>query len=238
MALKTFAEMNTLLADNTTGDISEGDMRDVIKGLWRRQIAPYTVDNAADVYWESNLGDFTAVTPSGSQTVTEREGFLSVVFAGQSSGHLNARLKAVSFSVGDEWACEIENIADTPSGINWVGLIATDGTATTSNFWGAFPYHTSAPNAGIGYGHGVLNSVNTLAAEIIDAHTYHGNPVIRLKYTATNEYRVDWSADGVSWIPGTARAKTMTPTHIGVGWSRYGGGGNGMASFGPLCKLA
>lgn len=241
MALKTFAEMNTLLADNTSGDISAVDMRDVIKGLWRRQIAPYTVDNAADVYWESNSGDFTTVTVTGSQTITEREGILSVLFASQTANDLNAFLKARTFSVGDTFATRIRIYGqDTNFGMG--GIAFTDGTASTSNVAAALAYNQTGA-AQVAAWHGTLDNVATSAWNISGSENFPWSDgvYVSLEYDAANTFIAQYSADGISWsmLGQTSFAKTMTPTHFGPVWSRWGGGASVMtASFGPFCKLA
>lgn len=240
MALKTFAEMNTLLADNTSGDIAAVDMRDVIKGLWRRQIAPYTNDDAADVYWESNSGDFTTVTVTGSQTITEREGFLSVLFAGQAGADVNAFLKARTFSIGDAFATRIR-IGGLINNHNMTGICFTDGTASTSNVALALAYYGDSSNK-ISAWHGTLTNLAT-NVNLFDSQQlqpYNDGIYAKLIYSAADTFEVQWSWDGVSFsnLAGTTFAKTMTPTHVGVCWSKWGGADDGLASFGPICKLA
>lgn len=245
MALKTFAEMNTLLADNTTGDISAQDMRDVIKGLWRRQIAPYTVDNAADVYWENNLGDFTTVTVTGSQTITEREGVLSVMFQDQATQDLNCVLKAHTFAVGDSFAVRIKMFELTVEDFCMAALVFADGTTSAANAIAAFAYFQSTGSGGI-----LQPREGTLTAMATADVTTAWNPqlpiadgiYIRLTYQAANTWRTTWSIDGVNFLTLNQADSTftLTPTHFGVGWSSWAGATDNIrqVSFGPICKLA
>jgi hypothetical protein len=241
MAFQTLAQMLTSLQDG--GANTAAEVRTIIDGIVRQKIwAPYSNDHAEDVFWQSNLSDFTDVVITGSHTLIERDGFLSVRFTGIASGDVNCRLKARTFTVGDEFACRIR-LGGLMNDFSMAGLFFTDGTTATSNAVGAAAYITSTATSLILVArHGTLQA---FASDALNVSILNEGPLLdglyaKLQYTASNSFRVYFSADGVSWseMGTTAFSKTMTPTHFGVGWSKEGGSGDGVASFGPICRLA
>lgn len=237
----TLAQMLALLPDNTAGDISAADARNVVTAIVRGQRAPYSVDDAADVWWEGNIGDFTTVTITGTQTVTEKDGFLAVEYSGQSSLDRNGVLKSRSFSVGDSFAVRIRFLG--PAGqYSLQGLTFTDGTADTSNMIEVVVYTSNSNDASVAFHHGTLTNVSTSAwGNALKAHApWNDGVYLRLTYSASNSFLGEASPDGVNWTSfgNAATAKTMTPTHFGLVWGKEGGANESLVSFGPLCKLA
>lgn len=234
----------TILArynDNTAGDISAADGRANMTGLWRQIHAPYSVDNAADVWWQGDSAGMTTVTITGTQTITEIDGHLSVRFSGQSSGDFNGLFKAHTFSVGDSFATRIRSMG-TSEDYTMTGIAFTNGTVGTSDIVAAYPYRQVA-NGVFNAGHGTLTNFATNSWNL--PGMFYGGPFndavyARITYTASNSFTIAFSPDGVSWssFGQAAVSKTMTPTHFGVIWSKFGGAVESLASFGPVCKLA
>lgn len=209
---------------------------DVLKRLI---IAPYSLVDAEDVMWDSDIGDFTQVTVSGSQTVTERDGSLSVLFAGQSAADFNALLKARTFSVGDAFCTRLRS-SGPATNHNMIGLVFTDGTSDTSNEVSGVVYNGDG-TAKFSIWHGTLTSITNVAVfENQHILPWNDGAYVKVIYDASNSFEVQWSADGTSWsnLGQGAFAKTMTPTHFGLVWSRWGGSLTATASFGPICKMA
>lgn len=235
----TLAQMLALLPDNTTGLISAADMRDVVTAIVHGQRAPYSLDNADDVWWEGDSAGMTQVTVTGSETISEVDGLLSVKFSGQASNDLNALLKAHSFSVGDAWAVSMRMIGPG-SNFTFGGLVFTDGTATTSNVIYIGSYMDGGEQSYFAAYSGTLTNVSTNINNVGSMdHAIVGVGYYKLTYQASNTFRLEYSADGITWITmGSDASKTMTPTHVGVVWSRWAGADTGDVSYGPLCKLA
>lgn len=237
----TLAQMLALLPDNTAGDISAADMRDVVAAIARGQRAPHSVDDADDVWWESDIGDFTTVTVTGTQTVTEKDGFLSVKYSGQSGGDHNGVLKAHTFSIGDSFATRIRLFG--PAGqVSFGGLVFTDGTTSAANAIQVSGYVDAANNTLVDTLHGTLTAMGSEGFSITarNAFPWLDGLYVRLTYTASNSFTAHFSPDGATWsvLGQSAVSKTITPTHFGVTWSKEGGSVESVVSFGPICKLA
>lgn len=203
-------------------------------------IAPYSLGDGEDVLWDSDLGDFTQVTSSGTQTVTERDGSLSVKFSGQAAGDLNGRVKARTFTIGDAWATRLR-LGGAVNNHNMLGLCFADGNTPSANCVVGLAYNGDG-SAKVSSWHGTLEN---LASNVRVDDSQHQLPwndgvYVRLVYVAANTFAVEWSIDGTSFTNfGTASfAKTMTPTHFGPVWSKWGGASDGLGNVGPLCKLA
>lgn len=237
--VRTYAALQALLADNTTGDISPQDVRDVLlSSLTLFPDHPATL-NAADVYWSgSDAAAMTTVTVTGAQTISERVGRLGVAFSGQTSGDANCLLKAHSFSIGDSFAVPITLLANTATNV-YGGLIFTDGTTSTSNGVSAHLSWVAATGTITLYTRaGTLTAFTTLSTS--RAVKPMGHIWVRLTYVSANTWGKQVSADGLTWSTmGIAdMASTLTPTHVGVTWSTDGSATEGAASFGPILKLA
>lgn len=225
--------------------LASGSLVNADRYARRRLLAPYATlpyGNAEDVWWDGDdLNDFTTVTVSGTQTITERDGVLSVKFADQSGGDYNGVFKARTFAIGDSFATKLSALR--PNGqFSIHGLAFTDGVLSTSNVIQAIAY-ADVDTTLVGSSHGTLTNVATSAWADDNKHVppwaEHGM-IIRLTYSAANSFLSEFSIDGITWtsFENAAAAKTMTPTHVGLTWSTETGTTERAASYGPLCKVA
>lgn len=211
---------------------------------------PSAPNMSTDTLWQGTdyTDDFTQVTVTGTQTVTEKNGLLSVKYSGQTSGDWNCALKAQTFSVGDTWLLPLRLFGLTPTttGVNAAGIIFTDGTTSTSNMVNGVNLVSSGDPQGLmaGY-HGTLTAGTTADWVADDSFAGWAWPqiFIRLQYSAANSFILDFSPDGVTFEDfGEATiSKTMTPTHIGVCWqmsTTHPGDDIAIATFGSLTKVA
>lgn len=236
----TLAQMHALFNDNTAGDISAQDGRDVLEALWRRIYGVEAAPGADDVYWDGDdSASMTEVTVSGSQTIVENGGYLSVNFSGQGAQDFNGILKAHTFSVGDSFAVETRLLSGAVAGLQGhVGIAFTDGTTSGSNAVTSSIQQNQANAPTFVARHGTLAAMTTAASQtpslILPAWW------LRLTYTASNTFQVSISPDGISYTTLThaATSKTMTPTHVGLVWSKDATSGEGVGTFGPIRKLA
>jgi hypothetical protein len=236
----TLAQIEALIADG--GSNTAADVRAIFKAFFRERHAPHSLDHAEDVFWDGDdLAGFTDVDVTGSHTLTESgDGFLRAVFDSQDAADVNARLKARTFAVGDSFAIGPITFRGKGENHTMVGLCFTDGTDPTSNSVLAMIW---AGDGVIRFAvwHGTLTNNATMVWADQHQQTFIGPGFVRLTYAASNSFQAFFSSDGVNWldIGQVAFAKTMTPTHLGPFWTRWGGGAEAsQVVFGALCKLA
>lgn len=236
----TLAQMHALFNDNTAGDISAEDGRDVIEALWLRIYGVESNPGANDIYWDGDdSSSMTTVTVTGSQTITENGGYLSVNFSGQGAQDFNALLKAHTFSIGDSFAAETRLLSGAASGLQGhVGLVFTDGTTSGSNAMTSSIQQNQANAPTFVARHGTLTAMSTAASHVPSLVV--PGWWLRLTYTAANTFQVSISSDGISYttLTHSSTSKTMTPTHVGLVWSKDNTSGEGIGTFGPIRKLA
>jgi hypothetical protein len=194
--------------------------------------------DATDIRWTGSVSaGMTTVTVTGSQTLTEKTGVLSVLFSGQSTQDYNCLLTAHTFSVGDSFAVPIRYAGN--AGIGAAGVIFTDGTTSAANAVAAhMQQHSNEGHTRVYTRHGTLTAMGSVST----VHNHRSALVpwlwLRLTYQASNTFRKELSPDGISWHTTADESKTMTPTHVGVCWSTDNNSGDGIATFGPIVKLA
>ncbi len=240
--VRTLAAIQALLADNVAGDISAQDVRDMVVSAYSLlPDAPASLD-PEDIYWSgSDAAAMTEVTISGSQTITERAGKVSVLFTSQAAADYNCLLQARTFAIGDSYAVPIRLFEATSGNITAAGVIFTDGTISTSfGVIASLLKFTAEQDTRTYLRHGALQTMtNTAGGSDIRGQA---QPWIytRLTYVAANTFRMELSFDGISWLTaGVADVtRVMTPTHVGVGWSKDGSTGSAIATFGPILKVA
>lgn len=201
--------------------------------------AGWSTDDA--VWGAGKVNEFTEVTVTGSQTITERNNVLSIDFTGQSTQDYNCLLKSHTFSVGDSFAVPIRIWPGDSSVLASAGVVFTDGTGTSANAVAAhIQQHDDETDTRIYTRHGTLTAMSSVSSR----YTMKGLAIpwiwLRLTYQASNTWRKEISVDGISWSTGGISdvSKTMTPTHFGLAWSIDASTGNGFATFGPIQKLA
>lgn len=239
----TLTQMLALIPDNTSGDVTPADMRDVVTAIVRELRAPYSVDDADDVWWDGDIGDFTTLTITGNEAVTEGAGRLSVTFNDQSANDLNCVLKAHTFAVGDSFVVPISMFGSVEN-YSIAGLVFADGTTSAANAVATCLERPEDPDT-LFVRTGTLTAMTTLGTAATFAWAddlVHGPLYLRLTYQAANTWRPAWSIDGFSWLSLNESdvTFTLTPTHFGVCWSAWGATTDNFrqVSFGPISKLA
>lgn len=172
--------------------------------------------------------DWTTLTVTGAQTITEFRGMLSIrITTGQTVSDLNAILRPVTPSIGDVIETRVHGAQTNTGGsndLNFAGLVFSDGVIASSNA-ACLTVHKDAATAG----HGWLTAsrIGTFTSATIGGISVTwrnpAEPVyIRLEYDAANTWRSFISPDGVSWHDLGTQADTLTPTHVGLVWSTWG----------------
>lgn len=202
-----------------------------------------TTDNtdSESVQWDgTQVAGMTLVDITGTQTLTEKEGILSAKFAGQGTQDYQSLLIARTFSVGDSFAVPVRVMGQVAS-ISAVGVIFTDGTTASSNgVTAALQKHSNEAHDRIYTRSGTLTLMNTVSTVINQLSNSIPWTWLRLTYQAANTFRKEVSPDGVSWsqLGISDMSKTMTPTHMGICWTKDNSSGDGLATFGPIIKVA
>lgn len=239
MAFPTLAQMLATLPDG--GANTAAEVRTIIEGIIKSKIwATASLDDPDDVWWESNLGDFTAVSPGGTQTIVEGDGRLSVRFSGQAATTFNARVKAYSFTIGDSFAVPVRLLAPSAD-FNMAGIVFSDGAGTTDDMVALIVEVDSSGGLQVLIRSGAFDTISSFGTiAVVAPEAPLPELWIRMTYQAANTWRLAFSPDGYSWTTlGLAdETATLTPTHFGLCWSVYGGSHEGLISFGPICKLA
>lgn len=237
----TLAAMLALFNDNTSGDISAADGRDVISSLWRiADPALVRGEDADDVNWDGNdVAAGTTLTVTGSQTITEGDGMVSVNYTGQSANDLNAVIFARTISVGDKWRVPTRLLAsNADTNFSMIGVVFADGTASTSAISGGMFYIQAAADH--------MEPIDGTFGSVVLPQSITFTPYLQgfgpwvwfeIEYVSSNTFRTRLSLDGLSFLDmGTTEATTLTPTHVAIVWSKWGTAGTAIATFGPLTK--
>lgn len=190
--------------------------------------------SSTDKYWDGDdNGDGTVVTVTGAQTVTEGDDLLSVITTSTiANPDINCLLFGHSFSVGDQWTLPVR-VAGVGTSAHLMSVVFTDGTTSGSNIFSCGFQN----NGFFAWRHGTLTNANS-AGGMNGVGSPNGDFIwFRLTYQAANTFRVEVSMDGVGWYQfASDQSKTMTPTHVGVGWSNLGNAGTALLTAGPLVK--
>lgn len=193
-------------------------------------IDPLVVEDTITIYDDEFDGESTApwsaVTPSGSATWSEKYGVLSTSFSNQTTNHVAGYVTSIN---GLSYPLYIVTAARlmTPD-LNYArfGPLFSNGAATASPItWNSLMFDTADP---------WQYDFQHLTGEFrLLATTHFTTTVIntagwvwqRLDWISTNNYRSWLSPDGVTWsaMGQTAHTPALTPTHYGFGVSTHGG---------------
>ena len=208
----------------------------------RRDVSPYILDPGMkppdsphaddDEFFEDSSGDYTEVTPSGTPTWTIGPAMARLSVTGVSGSDLVAIMKASTFSTSDHWTTRVMRIS--PHLVNSIGLVWSDGTATTSNIlWANL---LSDERLGLETG-----TFTALTGSYPRVDTYRADTrgvYIRLTYVSSNTFRVAYSANGYDWdtFNFSDLSYTFSPTHVGIGVGYAVGSGSRTYDFSFLRK--
>lgn len=188
------------------------------------------------------IGDWstaTAVAPTG--TVVWDEGrdeiagrdILSVSFAGVAANDVACLLKPISGSSPLSIATAIRRWGALQD-YSMLGLVFTDGTATTSNVVFAILQEDTSANWVHIIRHGTItNLTGTGFSKTNLSNNVSSPPHLRLTWVSANTWRLETSPDGNRWTTFTFSdiSFTMTPTHWGFGASGYGQADEQLGTF-------
>jgi hypothetical protein len=165
---------------------------------------------------------WTATAISGTAVWTEEADVLSCLFGNQTASDLAIVSKPIgALTTGDYIETAVRALMPAAN-FTIVGLFFSDGITGASN---VVIVDTQSNNL-YTFQHGTLTNVSTAFA--VDAGVTSrtmGLMYLRLTWVSANTFRAEFSPDGVSWAGmGFADgSKTMTPTHMGLAVSSWGG---------------
>lgn len=205
---------------------------------------------ATDIYWDGNdLASFTTQTVTGSATWAENGGAVQVLATNQTADDVSAELIAQTISIGDSWVVAVNTMfiqndsTNAASGSRFLGILMTDGTATTSNaVCGHIQIDNAATQLGLLVGRtGTLTNVNTAAPWVSNNQItgMGGWLFVKLKYSAANTFQLSFgpSPYQLSAMGEADISKTMTPSHVGIFVSNTSANGIALGMFGPMKKV-
>ena len=178
-----------------------------------------------DEFDDATVSGWTQVTPTGTNTLTEDKGRLSMLPLSNSGNDACGVIKAFGGATTFPMTIETAVLGWGVTG-NYImhGLVFSDGTTTGSLCINSMPYSTGDGSWINSFRSGTFTNIST----DYGATTVRGNMLMyqRLIWSAANTFKYQMSNDGVTWYThaGTG-AKTMTPTHYGMWVSNWGGGG-------------
>lgn len=226
--------------DNTTSGMTADDVQDAIDELkasgggsgstvpgWMEHLA---VDGGEDEGQEftGSLGG-TLVEPSGTSTWLSQRGLLSVNFHSQAASNLTGRMYPLigTWQVGSYVVCRVRALALYES-YSAYGLVMSDGTTTSSNIMAALEWvraDTHSPG-NLETLTGTFGSITVPGVRVKPHNVGLSWIYLRLTEVSSGSWRMESSPDGISWttmgMGNTARS--LTPTHYGVGVTRWNGG--------------
>lgn len=231
------------------GDVDEsvvpndGDVLtyDTGSGLWAPAANPSAL-NIKDRRWvpgpgQVSIDEFNEETLDGSWirvdaageaghlTYRESGGVLSLLHTGQDSANeIHGLVKPLgSFGIGDTLETAILGPWGRPMNFPMAGLVLSDGTTHGAGVQLVVSTWYASNNRTVGIRRMTGWNAFTANADLTVGSSIGTLIYLRLIWLAENSFQWGWSADGVSWIMENAFAATITPTHLGLMASTWGG---------------
>lgn len=214
---------------------------------WTAAAGVTSIDEFNDSVLDSAWGRVDVSGGTARAVWTEDADSLSVAqVGGDAAAELHAMMRPVSgaggsMAVGDAFLTAVRMTGPTGTAYTMAALILASGNAYGAGTqvlalqWatttvGAMtidmrPWTSYSTDPG-----GAVSGLNVPFGALL---------YVRLALIASNTWRRDFSADGVTWIKGSATlTNSLVPTHVGVGTSSYGTSTKGMASFEFLRRMS
>ena len=176
-----------------------------------------------DEFNDNSFTGWTTLTVAGAQTITEANDLCSInvtTSQGTFGSAMNAILVSNALSTGQAVEVAIPAAHQTDANGFIFGPVISNGTAAGSTFCQAAVQLQETSNDEVFFYamDGTFNSYGQ------DGFGFGGRKLghtqyVRLEYDASNSFKTWLSPDGVSWKNVHTATTTMTPSHIGFGWS-------------------
>lgn len=220
--VRTLASLQTLLADNTTEQISPQDHRDHLVSGWTPghiragdHRLPHETAHADDIFPAQGVVPGTAVNPSATPTWTSEGGQLGVTAASTGAFAIHARAFSMTPSSPP---VTIETRFDKIGALNTNGsgfhIGFSNGTATSSTVLG---FGVLTTNLTYKHNGGTFASANFTSDTTLGI--WNRPLYVRCVWTAANTAKLAVSPGGGAWtaLGFTSASTTISPTHFFVG---------------------
>ena len=225
--VRTLAALQTLLADNTAGDIGAQDVRDMLVSVFPYMWRPATAGAYDDMFDADNESDWTAIDQDTGTTAWNYDYETRVgqgrgvhIIAGGGDGTDGAAyVKPVSgVAIGDYVQTAVSAAFSIAGNTPYAAVGFADGNTSAANvaLGGFFAGAAAVGDFGFIGSDGTLANLNasTFITPLVSllAAPFH----IRCVYSASNTFQLWVSLNGEDFIQvGIDIAHTMTPTHAG-----------------------
>lgn len=234
--VRTLAALQALLADNTAGDISAQDARDVLVSSWTPEWMRYLLHrlpdetpHTDDKFFAPGAGSAyaggTALTVNGTSTWTEGRNLLSQKYSGQNGTNYDIAAQIWSMTPTsapvtiETHARILSGNGGNASGALFLGFC--DGTAGSSGVAAGYVKWDSSKIQIMDIGDDFQSpTYNNFANYNVQMAAQLGSGLyMRAVWTAANTWKWAFSPDGVGWtaLARSSYSRTLTPSRFFVG---------------------
>lgn len=178
-----------------------------------------------DFFDDDDHSSWTKLNVTGNQTVTEKHGLLSVVFDSQTSSDLGAALIALTPSSAPVTIETAMTLIGKDENYTLAGICFSDGVTATDSIAAATIINNTIDNMRSGT-FTAAGAPGGGSVVLQPEFAPYARLYLRATWKSANTFKASVSPDGVSWTAlGLGDGSvTLTPTHFGLVWSRWGGG--------------
>jgi hypothetical protein len=203
--------------------LTAGSLERVIQQASLRPYSYFAPTGVDDEFDNNSFSGWTAVGTTPVPTVTEENSIMSIYHpGGDAAARLYAWMKSDTIGAGDY----IEICFRAVSGGDNYPIIgvafangATAGSGTQVVYYFSIQENQVWLNRFTGY-----NTVASSSQINVNATQPMSHMFLRLVHNGSNSWSAFYSPDGISWIRShNAVSHTMTPTHVGIVCSKWGG---------------
>lgn len=205
------------------------------------------IESPYEVFWTDNdLARGSIVQPTGSQTIARTNPALAhqlsvTGISGFAATDLGAIMFPADIQVGQKWRVATRSTW-TSNQFLMTGFVFSNGVAPSSDITGLLGYTNAAgQKRWDNLGGGTFDAVAIDSGANLATGQNNYPFVLELEYAAPNSFNtVVYTGDGANvWRASANVTTTLTPTHIGVGWSNWGASPtNPEVRFGPIYRVA
>lgn len=189
--------------------------------------SPYPTFTPAGVDDEFDGGSFsgwTAVGTSPTPTTAQANNKLSILHpGGDSAAKFYSWMKSATVSVGDWIECAFRTFSVTDQ-FPMFGIIFADGITYGSGNQ-MITMYSAAQDVLYTASFTGYNTLGSYVSPSLTSYDRASHFFLRLQMTASNSFTSQVSCDGQQWVTTAASfSRTITPTYVGFGCTKWGGG--------------
>lgn len=198
--------------------LSKATIRRMIWGVDARDSDPLGLNDEFD---DGSFTGWTIVEDTAPNLVVSEGGDCLLVHhpGGDAAGEMHGIVKAHALAVGDYVQAAFEGNGQSQN-YNIAGVVISNGATFGAGTQQAL--YLSPQEAAVSWGDGT----NWTAAVSSIANVQHqatGIIHLRLEYESSNNFKAWVSGDGAHWNELGTRGRTLTPSHVGVFFTTWGG---------------